>query len=77
MEQSFSDIIVNTIYRTCFKSLVTKHDRQINQKENLALVSCFARLTQAYTIIAPIINDEFKTNRAALWKKKTETESAE
>ena len=75
MEQSYNNIILNSIYRTCFKNIVPKHDREINQVEKLGLANCFIRLTEAYKIIAPGIASEFKANRSILLKKAGEAEA--
>jgi len=77
MEQSLSNLVVNSVYRTCFKNLIGKHDRTLDDNEKLALTNCFGRLTEAYKIISPIVTNEFKTNRGTVWKRAGAEEGAE
>lgn len=58
MSQAFSDIIINNIYRTCFKELGGRPDKEIGGGDKQAVASCFKRMIAAYQIVSPAI---FKT----------------
>jgi len=56
--QALSDIVVNNIYRTCFKELGGRPDKEIGGSDKQVVASCFQRMIAAYKIVSPAI---FKT----------------
>ena len=77
MEQSLSDIAVNSIYRLCFKSTVAKQDREISGSDQQAVGSCFERMISAYKLVSPAVFRSFEFVPPAGEDEEGEEESSE
>ncbi len=58
MNQALGDIVVNNIYRTCFKELGGRQDKEIGGGDKQAVANCFERIISAFQIVSPTV---FKT----------------
>lgn len=59
-ELHISDIILNSIYRTCFKATVPKTGDFTDKK---GFVNCFTKMYQAYHIVAPAVTEEYQLRK--------------
>mmetsp|Transcript_40883 Transcript_40883/g.47529 ORF Transcript_40883/g.47529 Transcript_40883/m.47529 type:complete len:86 (+) Transcript_40883:33-290(+) len=59
-ELHISDIILNSIYRTCFKATVPKSG-EFNDKK--AFVNCFTKMLHSYHIVGPAVTQEYNTRK--------------
>jgi len=58
--QALTDIVLNNIYRTCFKEVGGNADKEIGQSQKQAVANCFQRMIAAYRIVSPAIFNTFE-----------------
>jgi hypothetical protein len=63
MNQALADIALNSMYRTCFKHSMVKHDHPLSEADKQTFANCFTRLLQAYKIVAPTIFRQLEEER--------------
>ena len=52
MEDVYNESLLTDLYRFCFKNTVRKAT-QVDERHISGMAGCFARLTQAYRVVAP------------------------